>query len=148
MLVLTREAGTSILVEASDETCLVTVLKILPDRRAAEILVARACVQIPGRLDAWSVCLELGGAVPISGAVDVVLVQVREEKAKVRLGINAPPDVSVRRIELRDDGGGPDIGGGPYPGPAGSPVPQPPSPKPPSLDVRLDEPGSSDEAGE
>ena len=136
MLVLSREAGSSISVRSGDgyETCLLTVLKILPKTNSVSLLINRASFGAPGELESSVVELSVDSKCRIGPAVELTL------------GIVAPPEFPICRFEILkainnvnkpDDD--PDLGA------AGSPVRRPSSPKPPSLDVRLDEPRSEDE---
>lgn len=138
MLVLSREPGSSILVESQGKTSLVTVLQLLPDHGAVTILVNRASSANPGRLESRKVQLNVDAALGIGAGGEVTLIDLRGDKA--RLGINAPRESRVHRLEvfeaIRRENRGRDA----EDGLAGSPVPRPPSP--PSLDVRLDEPRS------
>jgi carbon storage regulator len=148
MLVLSREAGMSIFVGAADETCVVTLLKVFP--AGISMLVNRASASRPGQLDSRTVAVDLNSSVKISTTAELTLVDVRGDKARV--GINAPSQSSVHRLEVyeaikretppRGDGGDPEDGM------TGSPFPRPTSPKPPSLDSRLDEPRSADDSVE
>ena len=147
MLVLSREPGASIHVGSSDEACLVTVLKLLPERRAVAMLVNRASAARPGDLDSRSVELAVDAVLKISDSAEVTLVELREDKA--RIGINAPKENWVHRLEVYEairgqDRRGPDS----EDGTAGSRVSRPSPPKPPSLNVRLQEPPPADGGGE
>jgi carbon storage regulator CsrA len=145
MLVLSREAGTSIVI---GDFCVLTVLKVFRDRRVISLLITQANATSPGVLDSRSTDIELGGRLKISDNLDVTFVDLRDDKA--RIGINFPPELSVHRLEIykvirrvnRREDDHPDDGG------ARSRVPWPFSPKPPSLDIRLDEPQSPDEDAE
>jgi carbon storage regulator CsrA len=136
MLVLSREIGSSVRIQLERETCLITVLKLLPERDSAAIMINRASAAIPGQLENRNVELAVGGVLQISDGIDVTLIQLL--KAKARLGVNAPKEALVYRPEIyeamRKGGCNPEDGT------AGSPVPRPSLPKPPSLDVRLDQP--------
>jgi carbon storage regulator len=150
MLVLTREAGESIMLGSSDENCLVTVLKFSPNRRTISVLINQAKAARPGALEIRSVDIELEGSMKISDQIELTIVSLRDDK--VRLGINAPTDFSVHRLEVyeavrrenqkigrKDD---------PDEGTAGSRVPKRPSPDLPTLDIRLDEPRPDDGGSE
>ena len=98
--------------------------------------------------DSWTAHAVKDATVRVGRTVEVVLVDVRGEKA--RIGITAPKEASVHRLEVweairrenrRALGGEED-------GPAGSRVLRPTGPKPPSFDVRLDEPPPADGGGE
>lgn len=143
MLVISREPGTSIHVGSSSETCVVTVLKLLPERRAIAMLVNRASSARPGDLESRSVELAVDAVLKISDSAEVMLVDLREHKA--RIGINAPKESSVHRLEVYEAFRPENRpGSDPEDGIAGSRVPRPSSPKPPSLDVRLNEPPTAD----
>ena len=139
MLVLSREPGMSIHVSSTDQTCLVTVLKLLPEKHAAMVLINRATIEKPGQLECRTAEVTVDVALPINEDMTITLVDLREHVA--RLGINAPKDHAVHRLEVyqaikRDNESGPEDGL------AGTRVPRPPSPKPPSLEVSLEEPDS------
>ena len=146
MLVLSREVDTSIVVKSADETCVITVLKITPDGRSVSILINRATANRPGDLDTRTVQVDLNCGVKIGAMAEIWLVNVRDEK--VRVGIIAPRQSSVHRLEvyeaIQNENRGLGDEADPDRGSAGSPVPRPISPMPPSLDVRLDEPRSDD----
>lgn len=147
MLVLSREAGGSIVIESADETSVVTVLKVVTERWAVSILVNRASSEDPGRLDTRTVEIPSGGSIRVGGQSKLTVVDIRDEK--VRIGINSPSDSSIHRLEVYeeirrenrkdDDDSNEDDRG------IGSPSPRPSSPKPPSLDVRLVEPTDEDD---
>jgi carbon storage regulator len=147
VLVLSREPGTSIHVGSSDEACLLTILQLLPERRAVAILVSSTSAARPGHLDSRSVELAVDAVVKVGDSAEVTLVDLRDDKA--RIGINAPKDSSVHRLEVyeairRQSQRGSD----PEDGSAGSRVPRPSGPEPPSLDVRLEEPPPAEGSGE
>lgn len=142
MLVLSREPGTSIHISGFDETCVVTFLQAISQRSAISALVNHTSAARAGRMESRSAELILNQPYRISKSIDITLIDLRQEKA--RIAINTPRDYSVHRLEIyealrREDPGDPEDG------PAGSPVPRPTSPKPPSLDVRLDEPPSTED---
>jgi carbon storage regulator len=149
MLVLSRKQGESVGIGAFDDSSIltiVTVQKLLHARRSVAVLVEQKSFgQAP--MSSRIIELESGKAAPIADEIELELVDLRGESA--RIGIRAPKELSVHRLEVyeairrerrRGDDHGPD-------GLAGSRVPRPPSPKPPGLDVRLDEPRSDDEDG-
>lgn len=122
---------------------MVTVLELLQERRAVSMLVSRASMAKPGELESRTIDLEMNSTLKISDGAEVTLLDLRNDKA--RIGIQAPMEYWVHRMEvyeaIRDFGkDGADPGGGT----AGSPVPRPSAPTPPSLDVRLDEPLAGD----
>ena len=141
MQVLSRMCQESVMISGSEAGCLLTVLQIQGDK--VSLLISHSASGKPGVLDSWTTHLARDATVKVGNIAEVTLVDVRKDKA--RLGVNTTTDASVHRLEVweaiqqenRDSGGEPDD-------PAGSSVPQPPSPKPPSLDVRLDEPPVDD----
>ncbi|HZK80684.1 MAG TPA: carbon storage regulator [Humisphaera sp.] len=147
MLVLSRETGTSIVVKSADETCVITLLKIATDRTNVSILINRAMVNRPGDLETRTVQVELNCGEKIGAMAEMWLVDVRVEK--VRLGIIAPRQSSVHRLEvyqaIQNENRGPGDEADPDRDSTGSPVPRPSAPLPPSLDVRLDEPQSDED---
>jgi sRNA-binding carbon storage regulator CsrA len=151
MLVLSRQEGESLVVGSADETCIITVLKFLPQERAVATLIARAWTAEPGQLDGSNVIFSMDVPFKVSDAIEVMLVDLRGDKA--RFGINAPLEGFVHRLEvhqaIRQDWRTKlhNRGSDPEDGPAGSRVPRPPTPKPPSLDVRLDEPRPEEPEG-
>ena len=141
MLVLWREAGSSISVKSLGETCLMTVLRVYPKKHSISLLTNRADAASPGELESRVIELSIGVSHRIGQSVELTLVDVHE--AKVRLGIVAPREALVQRLEAvqawnldEDDSNG---------GNAGSPVRRPSSPQPPSLNVKLDEPRSAEQ---
>ena len=146
MLVLSRERGNSIMVDGPEGGCLLTVLQV----RGREVSLLVSHTPVAGKLHSWTATLVRDATFKIGSTAEVTLVDVREEKA--RLGINATKETSVHRLEVweaikrgnrRAEGGG-----DAQDGLAGSRVPRPGGPKPPSLDVRLNEPRPADEGGE
>ncbi len=147
MLVLSRVLGESIYVRSQDDTCVVTLMNIFREPPAITLMVNRAFASRPGFLETRTFRLERDAIVKLNASSDIRLVDATEDKA--RLGINAPKESSVHRLEVyqaiarenrraRDE----------EDGPAGSGVSRPSAPKPPSLDVRLDEPPPADGGGE
>jgi carbon storage regulator len=147
MLVLSREQGMSIIVASEEESCLITVLKLIPERHAVSMLFNQTSTANPGKLKSWNTEIGEHNRFELSDSLNITVVDLREDK--VRVGIEAPRESQVHRLEVyeaiqqanRKEGFGRD----PDEGAAGSRVPRPPSPKPPTLDVRLDEPRSPDE---
>ena len=146
MLVLSRERGNSIIVNGPEGGCLLTVLQV----RGGEVslLISHSPSSAAGTLDSWTAQLVRDATIKVGSTAEVTLVDVREEKA--RFGIVASKESSVHRLEVfeaikRESRRASGDGGE---GLAGSPVPRPGGPKPPSLDVRLDEPPSADGGGE
>jgi carbon storage regulator CsrA len=145
MLVLSREAGASIVVRSTDEMCVATVLAVFP--ASVSVLISRSSASRPGELECRTVNVGVGDGVRIGSKGEMWLVNVREPKA--RLGIVAPLQSSIHRLEIyeaiqNDDakhGGGSD----PDAGFLGAPVPQPRPSRPPTLDVRLEEPHFDEE---
>jgi carbon storage regulator len=143
MIVLSRERGDSFMVDGPEGGCLLTVLQI----RGAEVSLLVSHSPIAGKLDSWTTTLGRDATVKVGSTAEVTIVDVRGEKA--RLGINASKETSVHRLEVweaikRENRR---AGGDAADGFAGSPVPRPGGPKPPSLDVRLNEPPPADGAG-
>jgi carbon storage regulator len=130
---------------AAEGDCVVTVLKV--GAETADLRVIRAAVARPGVLESETHTMKRDAVVRVNASCSVTVVDLREEK--VRLGIDAPKECSVHRVEVyeairredRDRDSDPDIDL------AGSRVPRPTSPKPPSLDVRLKEPRPGEEGG-
>ena len=143
MLVLSRTRQESVVVNGPSGGCLVTVLQLRGDE--ASVLISHTAATRPGLLDAWTARLVRGATVRVGDTADVTLVDVHGERA--RIGINASKESSVHRLEVWEVIRGTKHGatGGEEDGPAGSRVPRPPGPKPPSLDVRLDEPPPPDD---
>jgi carbon storage regulator len=150
MLVLSREAGSSVIIESSEETILVTILRLIPERQAISALLNRASLDKPGQLESQTVDLVCEARIRIGENTDVTLVDFRADKA--RIGINVPRGTSVHRSEvyeaLRRGNRRTEDGGDTDDGPAGAKVPRPRPPSPPALDVRLDQPPPADEGGE
>jgi carbon storage regulator len=147
MLVLSRMREESIFVSDADGGCVLTVLHV----RGGEVwlLVSHSCVAEPGVLKAWTTTLARGASFKVDTTAEVTLLDVHEEKA--RIGISAPKSARVHRLEVweaiqRENRRG--SGGDPEDGSSGSPVPRPGGPKPPPLDVRLNEPPPPDGCGE
>ena len=143
MLVLSRMREESIVVSDSDGGCVLTVLQV----RGGEVslLVSHRSAAKPGALNTWTARLARDDSFKVGTTAEVTLVDVREERA--RIGIDAPESADVHRLEVweairREQRRG--SGGDPEDGLSGSPVPRPKDPKPPSLDVRLDEPPPAD----
>lgn len=147
MLVLSRMREESIVVSDSDGGCVLTVLHV----RGTEIslLVSHSSVEKPGALNVWTTKLVRDASFKVGSTAEVTLVDVREEKA--RIGINAAKSASVHRLEVweairREQRRA--SGGDAEDGLSGSRVPRPNGPKPPSFDVRLEEPPPADGGGE
>jgi carbon storage regulator len=145
MLVLSREPGHSVMINGPEGGCLVTVLQV----RGSDVSLLISHSPLAGELDSWTVTLQTDKTVKVGTTAEVTVVDVREEKA--RLGVVASKQTSVLRLEVyeaiqRENRRA--SGGDSEDGPAGSPVPRPGGPKPPSLDVRLKEPPADDGGGE
>jgi carbon storage regulator len=125
--------------------CLLTVLQVRSDQ--VSLLVSHT--PIAGTLDSWTATLVRDATLEVGSTAQVTLVGVSKEKA--RLGIHASKGSSIDRLEVweaikRENRRAPDDD--PQDGSAGSPVPRPTGPKPPPLDVRLEEPPPADASGE
>lgn len=145
MFVLSRERGNSIMVDGPEGGCLLTVLQV----RGPEVSLLVSHSPVAGKLDSWTATLVRDATVKVGSTAEVTPVDVREEKA--RLGVNASKETSVHRLEVweairRENRRA--AGGDAEDGLAGSRVPRPGGPKPPSLDVRLNEPPPAGEDGE
>ena len=146
MLVLSRIREESIIVNDADGGCVLTVLRVRGDE--VSLLVNHSSVEKPGALNTWTTTLVRDASFRVGSTAEVTLVDVCAEKA--RIGINAPPSAEVLRLEVfeairREQRRA--SGGDAEDGPSGSRVPRPSNPKPPSLDVRLDEPPPASEGG-
>ena len=130
---LSRMVGETIMI---GELHAVTVLKISPD--SVRLLV------ISGQAGSKPKTVQLARDqfVRLEGMVQITIVDIRDDK--VRIGINCASNLNVHRLEVwealkkenQSDGDE---------GTAGSRVPRPTKPNPPSTDVRLDEPKAEDE---
>ncbi|HEV2295414.1 MAG TPA: carbon storage regulator [Tepidisphaeraceae bacterium] len=145
MLVLSQERGNSIMVDGPEGGCLLTLLQV----RGAEVSLLVSHSPAAGKLESWTATLVREATVKVGSTAEVTLVDVRAEKA--RLGINASKETSVHRLEVweaikRENRRA--SGGDAEDGLAGSPVPRPGDPKPPSLDVRLEGPPAAEGGGE
>src|SRR3954471_20819169 len=137
MLVLSRQRGESIMVEGPDGSCLLTVLQVRGEEVA--LLISHSPPNRAGALDSWTAKLVRDSTVKVGATAEVTVVDIRGEKT--RFGIVASKSASVHRLEVyeaikRETRGA--AGGEAEDGLAGSRVPRPQGPKPPSLDVRLD----------
>lgn len=147
MLVLSRIREESIIVNDPDGGCVLTVVHV----RGGElsVLVSHSSIQKPGELNTWTVKLLRDPSFKVGTTAEVTLVDIREEKA--RIGIQAAKSASVHRLEVWEAirrGNRRASGGDAEDGAAGSTAPRPGGPKPPSLDVRLNEPPRADSGGE
>jgi carbon storage regulator CsrA len=148
MLVLSREPGTSIFVGTADDSFVITLAKLLHGRRVATA-IRRSSHANPDQTHER--IIELAADSPIDLATDIhlSLLDVRNDNA--RFGIDAPSKTIVHRLEVYEAiqaemrAANRERERGPGDGTAGSPVPRPSGPKPPSLNVRLHEPRSDDE---
>jgi carbon storage regulator CsrA len=145
MLVLSRVIGESIHVRSKDDTCVVTLMNICREPPAITVMVNRAVASRPGFLETRTFNLKRDGVMKLNDSSDMTLVDATEDKA--RLGINAPKESSVHRLEVYQAIARENRGRDQDDGPAGSRVPRPDSPKPPSFDVRLEEPPAADGGG-
>lgn len=145
MLVLSREIGTSIFVDSAGVTSVVTLLKLHADRHVVSLSVDRLTSD-PSSHPATS---EVSRDTPFDLGNGVTLSLIDLHASKARIGITAPRAARIHRLEVYEaiDQENRAARGhrlGPEDGLAGSPVPNPSKPKPPSLDVRLKEPPSAD----
>lgn len=146
MLVLSRTRNESIIVTDSGGSCVVTLLQVRGDD--ASFLVSHSLIEKPGELDTWTTALVRGDSLKVGQTAKITLVDIREEKA--RIGIDASKSASVHRLEVWESihprqrqSPGDDAGDGC----SGSPVSPSSGPKPPSLEVRLEEPREGDAGG-
>jgi carbon storage regulator CsrA len=145
MLVLSREAGQSISIGWPCPT-LVTVFKLLHKRKSVAFLVRRPSESVPAKFDDQEVVIDLKGVCQISPGVEMELIDLRGDKA--RIAIIAPNKTSVHRTEVYEAirretrRAGNAQQDADDEGLAGSPIPRPSSPKPPTLNIRLQEPGT------
>ncbi len=98
MLVLSREVGTSILVDTAAETAIVTVLGLHPHRRSISVHIERPAADEPSGASPTPVELGAGVRVQIGDDVQLSLVDLRDTKARV--GITAPRTATVHRLEV------------------------------------------------
>jgi len=147
MLVLSREVGTAIIIDVAGETATITVLKLDPRHRSIFVRIAGR-EWGDGRPLAEPVEVSADAPVDIGNDVHLSLVDLRESKARV--GITAPSNAMVHRLEVYQDIQRENRAArrhGPEDGPAGAAVPRPTKPTPPSLPVRLDEPRPAEDDG-
>jgi carbon storage regulator CsrA len=145
MLVLSREIGSSIHIKAREGTCLLTLIEANAQHARALVLVNYAPVAYPGEIVSETVMLLKDEVRKLPDDAQMTLVDVREDPhIRVRVGIDAPKESSVHRLEvyeaIRQERRKIDPDSGFDEGLGGARVPRPSSPKPPSLDVRLEEP--------
>jgi sRNA-binding carbon storage regulator CsrA len=143
MLVMSRGAGESIVVQTERSTVVMTVTRLDANAPGVTVVLISTDASKPGDLACRTVELDQVGATTKAGdAGEISLVDRREHRA--RFGVEAPSTASVHRLEvyeaLRRRPGDADEGAG------GARVPRPTKPLPPSLDKRLDEPQSSEES--
>src|SRR5687768_11300315 len=98
MLVLSRMRHESVMVSGPQGDCLVTVLQVRGNE--ASLLISMTAADKPGVLDSWTAHAVKNAMVRVSSTVEVVLVDVLGEKA--RIGITAPKEASVHRLEVWD----------------------------------------------
>jgi carbon storage regulator CsrA len=142
------------MIDGPEGGCLVTVLQV----RGGEVSLLISHTPAAGQLNSWTVTLQMDKTVKVGPTAKVTVVDVREEKA--RLGIVASAKTSVHRLEVyeaikRENRAAAEISkkrqqnnDDAEDGPAGSPVPRPSGPKPPTLDAQLREPPAADGGGE
>jgi carbon storage regulator len=136
MIVLSRMVGEAIYVEQNPVEWIITVAGLRGDN--VGIAVTKSQTLEPGQPRLY----KRDDSISIAKNIDITVVDIRGDK--VRLGINAPRECSIHRLEvaraLRRERGGDDDGA------TGTPVPRPPTPRPPELRVGLDEPRPDDES--
>jgi len=144
MLVLSRKREESIVFSGPDGDCLFTVMQI----RDGEVRVAIQTDKptADGRLETQTATMQKNSVVRVSPHAEVTLVEVSEDRA--RFGTTVERNTTVQRLEMwpatwRADCRRPEDGDDE--GSAGAPVPRPAGPKPPSLDVRMEEPKSEED---
>jgi len=151
MVVFSRQPGESIVIESNGESSIVTLLNISAAQGKVVVLISSTSMDHSGRLECRKVELALDATIKVGVHSDLTLLDLRPEPATARLGINAPKGYTVHRMEVWEairpqnrpkDKDDPDDGS------AGSRIPRSPTPKPPTLDIRLDEPRSPDAGGE
>src|SRR5688500_4447268 len=101
MLVMSRTAGTSIVIGSTDENCLITVPELFPERGTMSTLINRASTTIPGKLDARTIEVKLDTPFKIGQIAAGTLVELRPDK--VRVQIDAGPEVFVHRLEVYEE---------------------------------------------
>ncbi len=124
MLVLSREPGTSVMVNGPEGGCLLTVLQVCGGE--VSLLISFSPATAAGALHSWKTTLSCGIPVEVGVLANVTLVDVREEKA--RIGIVTPGESLVYRLEVweavkRENNRA--AGRDPEDGLAGAPVPRP-----------------------
>ena len=124
MLIVSRQRGESMMVGGPPDGCLITVVQIRGEQ--VSLLFSHSPPTATGQLESWTASLVRDGTVKVGDTVEVTVVDIRGDR--VRLGVVAPKEFWVHRIGADDDGL------------AGSRIPRLGGPKPPALEVRLDEP--------
>lgn len=143
MLVLSRQRDESVIIKGQEGECLVTVLEIRGAKTTIQIRYSPA----GGATESYKATLGVDQPVKVGSVAEVTVVDVRGDK--VRLGITVSRTTAVHRLEVYEairkytDNKTDDTDEG---GTAGSLAPPPSGPKPPSLDVRKDQP-KDDSAG-
>lgn len=148
MLVLTREVGQSLSIRTDHSNCLVTLIRILAANRSVSLLISSAAKSNPGVLESHTVTLTINGIYRICDTTVLGLVEVRENK--VRISIEAPEGTIVHRFEVEEAiaRAGPNRDDDEDSDEPSSRVPRPKSPKPPNLNVRLEEPQEDEDLNE
>ena len=98
LLKLSRRVGDSIVI---GERCVLTVVGRAPDGRNVSLLVTKPSPGHAGLLAPSTVELEPGGSVPCGGDAKATLIEVRDQS--VRIGVSAPPECSVHRLEVYEE---------------------------------------------
>lgn len=95
---LSRKVGESIVIGSDEHSCVVTVIKIVNARGAAIFQIARTTASSPGKLDVFTTELLPHRLIEPFQNVRIVMVDVRDDKA--RIGITAPREYFVHRLEV------------------------------------------------
>jgi carbon storage regulator CsrA len=97
VLVVSRQVGDSIFLGGAQWNCLVTVTEISLLNQQVGLLVAHAKASRAGQLDCGNLELGMNQWIRV-GEVAISVVHILEGKA--RLGIVAPAEVTVHRLEV------------------------------------------------